>query len=224
MSSAEEERRRLAAEIHDGPVQSLTAIGLRLDAIAVRLHSHRSDSPDGSAPGAFTGDLESVRVDLASILQDTRDIVAGLGPEVLHGAGLEKATAFLCQKTASRSGLDVNLDVGRLDGVPRTVEAMLYRILQEALANATRHARATRIDVFMGRRGRDVVLEVADDGKTRLDLAAVDFGSLVEEGHYGLAFMQERVRVVGGSLEVGTSASGGTRLAVSIPDVVEVGG
>lgn len=224
MSSAEEERRRLAAEIHDGPVQALTAIGLRLDAIAVRMQPHRSDSSEASTPRTFTRDLESVRGDLTSILQDTRDIVAGLGPEALHGAGLAQATAFLCQKMASRSGLELNVDVGRLDGIPGTVEAMLYRILQEAMANVVRHAGASRVDVFMGRRGRDVVLEVADDGNARLDLTKVDFGSLVEEGHYGLAFMHERVRIVGGSLRVGPSAAGGTRVAVSIPDVVEVEG
>ncbi|MCC7077657.1 MAG: PAS domain S-box protein [Acidimicrobiia bacterium] len=214
MASAEEERRRLAAEIHDGPVQTLTALGLRLDVIAGHLQA--------ASPGPeYATDLGAVRSELTAILEETRDIVSGLGPEALHGAGLVQAMRLLCRKTSSRAGLDVNLDVGRLHGIPDTVEAMLYRILQEALTNAARHAHATRVDVFVGRRGRDVVLDVADDGGSGLDLSAVDLRHLVDEGHYGIAFMQERVRVVGGTLQVGPAPRGGTRVSVTIPDVVE---
>jgi signal transduction histidine kinase/uncharacterized protein YhfF len=191
---ADAERSRLGRELHDGAQQRLVVLGQRLD-IA---RSAVEEDPDKAATM-----LDAARSEMRAIGQELRDMARGLAPAGLPQHGLAGALHTL----ASRSALPV--EIGGLPDrrLPDAIEATLYFLVSEAIANAIKHAGASHMTVDIGFRGGALVGEITDDGRGG---AALD----PEGGLQGLA---DRVAAVGGTLDVHSPADEGTRLTVSIP-------
>jgi signal transduction histidine kinase/uncharacterized protein YhfF len=191
---ADSERRRLGRELHDGAQQRLVVLGQRLD---LARRAARDD------PEKARTMLDAARSETRAIGEELRDMARGLAPAGLQQHGLAGALQVL----GSRSTLPV--EVGGLPDrrLPDPIEATLYFLVSEAIANAIKHAEAERMTVDIGFRGGALVGEITDDGRGG--------ASLDPEG--GLQGLADRVAAVGGTLEVDSPAGEGTRLTVTIP-------
>jgi PAS domain S-box-containing protein len=215
LEAEEAERRRLARELHDQLGQELTAFRLGLDD-ALRLVGPIERAGDGH---------ERLRARLAALhaLADrmtvgTRSIALALRPPELDDAGLEDALATYVNEWAERYGVSAETVATGFDddrGVPADIASALYRIAQEALNNVAKHARATQVSVIVDRSDDAVRLIVEDDG-TGFDVEAVRDPAR-RERRLGLAGMQERASLGGGSLVIESSPGAGTTLYVVFP-------
>jgi signal transduction histidine kinase len=203
ITAQEDERKRLAADLHDGVGQAITALGLTLDAAEAALRS----------PGGDDRALDAVRRArelTGSTLEDVRGVAFRLRPARLRETGLVAALAEL----AATAGLPVEFNADPslvrpgLVGEAREVDA--YRILQEALGNAARHSRATRVALVVSRIDRRLRVEVIDNG--------VGFNPrLVASNGLGLASMRDRATAIGATLVVKSRPGAGTQIRLDVP-------
>jgi PAS domain S-box-containing protein len=199
--------RRLAADLHDGHVQSLAAIGFKLEQARLRLGGASSPEVDEL--------LWQVTKDLSAEVTSLRRTIGRLRPLVLVEDGLEAALREEAKSACSRAALatcEVTSELeGRLDPV---VETALFRVAQQALANVVDHAEATHVLVAIECSGRGVVLRVSDDG-CGFDPDHVQV--LADVAHFGLIAMRERVEALGGRFRVTTAPGQGTVVEARLP-------
>ena len=201
---AAEERNRLAREIHDTLAQGLAAITLQLETADALLEGQAA--PERSRQ-AVTQALALARANL----EEARRSVLDLRAAPLEGRTLAEALQALCEETAAKAHVPVHFAVhGASHPLPLRVEASLYRIAQEALANATRHGQPSTVLAALHLSAARVVLVVQDDG------AGFD-AHAIPKGRYGLIGLNERVRLLGGSLVLASSPGQGTRVQVEVP-------
>src|SRR5215208_4686932 len=199
---AVEERNRLAREIHDTLAQGLTATALQLESADALV-----DAGSEKAHEPLRRALSLTR----SNLEEARRSVLDLRASPLEGRPLSEALKSLVDRWEAETG--INARYGEVNGsrpLPPSVEAALYRICQEALTNAARHAGAGRVAVRLVAAPDRVRLVVEDDGR------GFD-SSAVPEGRHGLVGMRERAKVLGGVLAVHSSPGAGTRLEATVP-------
>ena len=209
LHAEEDERSRIATELHDDTVQVMTAALLSMDRLAMI---------------SRTGDLNCVasavahtRAVLEEATERTRRLMFELRPAILHESGLVAALNLLVEQTARETGAtaQVEVEARRYDPV---VEELVYRTVQEALANARKHARPKVITVRLGEDdggGGGLVGEVADDGQG-FDPVVIQRRSDAAL-HLGLESMVERIRAAGGDVDLTSAPGRGTRVAFSIP-------
>jgi two-component system sensor histidine kinase UhpB len=210
----EEERRRVARELHDEAGQALTAVIIGLErGLASMPEVYAADLP--IQPRQLMGNLRDLA---AQTLDEVRKLALELRPSVLDDLGLVAALRQYVRSTEERSGLSAQLTVvgwDEVDGAPRLpaeVETALFRIAQEALTNALRHAHATSVRVRLRRSDGLVTLEVRDDG---IGLGAVPGPEAGE--HLGMFGMRERARLLDGEFHATPVSPRGTLVRVSIP-------
>lgn len=198
LRAQEEERRRVARDLHDEVNQALTAILLRLEALA-------QDTPERAAEVAELKRLASQAMD------ELLNLARQLRPTALDDHGLVPAIEAQLQGFGERTGIDAHL---RTEGDPSVLDeerqTVLYRVAQEALNNAGRHAGAGRVDVELVASERGAELRVRDDGAGFDPVAA-------RNGGLGLEGMAERARLVGGELDLRSSPGAGTELTLRLP-------
>jgi signal transduction histidine kinase len=203
---AEEERIRIAAELHDGPIQRLTAVGYQLEEATLTL---------GSGDGLHTQELLTVaQGGLYGEINELRGLMATLRPPVLDERGLGLALADQVESFQRRTGISCTLESDRNTRLEPEVETVLYRVAQEALANVAKHAKAYHVWVFLRADDDRVDMQVRDDG-IGFDPARV--GGLVGSGHFGLAGMRERVEMAGGTYGLVSAPASGTLIRVRLP-------
>jgi two-component system, NarL family, sensor kinase len=203
-SGATEERNRLAREIHDTLAQGLTAIALQLETADALLES---GTPAERVRGAIAQALQLTRANL----EEARRSVMDLRAAPLEGRPLPDALQELVNEWASRRKVDAEFEVvGSPRPLPIRIEIGLYRILQEALTNIGRHAAASCVNIQLQMMHDQVRLLVDDNGRG-FDPKKVGASS------FGLVGMNERAKLLGGSLEVGSSEGEGTQIEVIIP-------
>ncbi|HET6690458.1 MAG TPA: ATP-binding protein, partial [Miltoncostaeaceae bacterium] len=204
VSAQEDERRRVAEDIHDGPVQGLSAVGLMLDALVARL---RDEAPDavGEAGAAAAAAREAIR--------ELRRAISDLHPMALGELGVAAATTALVERLEWR-GIAVEVDVAAADALPDTARTVAFRVLQEAVANILRHSGAGRVRIAARAEAGGVVIEIEDDGR---GLGPGDRRPRAAEGHLGLAAIAERAAIAGGRLDVESAEGRGTRLRLTLP-------
>lgn len=205
LRAAEEERIRIAADIHDGPIQRLASHGYALERLRMRLV--RDDVRGGLQ------DLEAAQDRVSHEIQALRQTMASLRPPALDEQGLAGALRDHVAGFADRTGLRWQMPTGFTGRLDPETETVLYRVAQEALVNVAKHARATRVDVALNRRNGSVELSVRDDGEG----FAADLGDLARRGHFGIVAMREQVRLAGGACEIITAPGRGTTVRASIP-------
>jgi signal transduction histidine kinase len=201
ISAEDEERRRIARELHDEAGQSLTAIMVGLRAIA-----------DMRLPANARAAVLRLRDVTAHTVDDIGRLARGLHPAVLDDKGLAAASRRYVADFARAFGMTVDATVGRLDSprLPPLSAATMYRILQECLTNVTRHARATRAGVELRRDDHTIELVVRDNGIGFKTGRGSDVG-------LGLRGMRERVALSGGTIDVASTPGHGTTVRVRIP-------
>nr|NIV33932.1 GAF domain-containing protein [Anaerolineae bacterium] len=206
ITAQEEERRRIARELHDEAGQALTSLLIGLRAMG------------------RTGSLEQVQAlaaDLRKVVTQTLDgvheLALELRPSVLDDLGLVPALARYVQSCPARFGFQVDFVTAKMDEqrLPQEAETTLYRITQEALTNVARHANAGHISVLLERRRGAVVLVVEDDGQG-FDVAQV-MASPHRRERLGLYGIEERASLAGGQVTVESSPDAGTTITVEIP-------
>ena len=199
VEAQELERARLARELHDETGQALASILLGLRSLEQAIDDEAAHVR-----------VASVRDLVVSTLHDVRRLAVELRPAALDDFGLAAAIERLVEtyRDGASTRVDLELQIGSAR-LPRDIETTLYRIVQEALTNITKHAEASRVSILLTRTARSAVLVVEDDG--------VGFDSSGRAvGRLGLAGMRERVVLVGGRLRI-ESGSAGTTIAVEIP-------
>jgi signal transduction histidine kinase len=197
----EDERRRIAREMHDQFGEQLTTLE---HGLANLLNACR-DQP------ALASKVEALQDVMRHLDRDVEHLVWELRPTVLDDLGLSAAITNYVQAWSARVGIAAELHAAGLGDERLTpqVETTLYRIAQEALTNVARHSRASRVDVILGRRPDVVSLVIEDDG--------VGFDpSATKTRGFGLLGMQERAALVGATLEIESSAGQGTTVLVRI--------
>jgi signal transduction histidine kinase len=205
LSVAERQRSGMAAELHDGPIQALTRLGILLERGRLRLR--RGQVEDGVAL------LADAQAALADEVQALRGIMATLRPPVLEERGLVSALGDYVEVVREQAGINCTLSARLPERLPEDQEIVLYRVAQEALTNVARHARASSARVELVERADKVMLEVHDDG-VGFDPARELVGSL---DHFGLAGMRERVELAGGTWTVWSREGSGTVLTATLP-------
>jgi signal transduction histidine kinase len=205
MTVQEEERKRIALELHDQTGQPLTSLIITLGVLA--------EATSMREVKAHVQDLRSLA---SRILQDVHDLALELRPSVLDDLGLLAALRHLHKEYQDRFRLPVDFQVLGLDGerLPSEVEIALYRIVQEALTNVARHAEAHSISVLLEKRGALLKLIVEDDGHGFDVISTMSTHSRKRLGLYG---MRERASLLGGTLTIESSSDSGTAVFVEIP-------
>jgi two-component system NarL family sensor kinase len=199
-----EERNRLAREIHDTLAQGLAGITLQLETAEALLES-------GVPAEAVRASVEQALSSARQNLEDARRSVLDLRAAPLEGRSLPEALTRLVSDFNQRGDLQVE---HRLEGanqpLPSRVEAGLYRVAQEALENVAQHAGARHAALHLSITPEQVVLEITDDGR------GFEPGQ-IPPGRFGLAGINERVRLLGGSLELKSSPGAGTVVRATVP-------
>lgn len=208
MDQREEERVRIARNLHDGPLQDLIALSFTLQAMGT--------NGQGQAIGS---DLFAVREGILKLAGELRTVCNELRPPSTIRFGLAKAIQYQSEEYHSKyPQLIIHLDLGKdKQNIPKEISAVLFRIYQECMNNVIRHAHATEIKVKLRVERQSVLLEVQDNGQGFNPPS--DWVELAREGHLGLVGMRERAEAVGGSIEVvsGSPKCKGTTIQVEVP-------
>jgi two-component system sensor histidine kinase UhpB len=195
----ERERRRLATDLHDEVNQALTAILLRLEALAQ------------DVPPDMAGEVAELKRLVNQAMEELLNLARQLRPAALDDHGLVPAIEAHLKQFAARTRIEARLDAqGEFESLGEDEQTAVYRIVQEALTNIGRHADATSVEVNLARGGYGTVLSIRDNG------TGFDPGS-AKDGGLGLEGMAERARVVGGELDLRSSPGSGTSLTISLP-------
>jgi PAS domain S-box-containing protein len=199
----EEEKTRIARELHDELGQLLTALKMDLGWLGQRLQGAEAETK-----------VQAMDALLDDTVASVRRIAADLRPLMLDDLGLPEAAGWLAEEFAQRSGVRCDLRLpaeGSLEAADRRAAVAIYRALQESLTNIARHAQARNAWVTIALEDRSIALEVEDDG---LGIAPRD---LAKVRSLGLKGMRERVHYLGGTVEITRAPRGGTRVRVRIP-------
>jgi signal transduction histidine kinase len=223
MEARERERTRWAREIHDETVQGLGALRLKL-----------ADARDQGREEALSAAVDGVLEGLGAEIDGLRHLITELRPAALDDLGLVPALQALARRAQAIDGLDVQTAIdldplhGRLDA---ELESTIYRVVQEALTNVSRHAHATRAVVTVALSGNGVALNgdgstvrvsISDDGRG-LPAGGAGLGPRGDglEGGFGMSGMRERAELVGGELEIGAGGcgdgGGGATVRLTVP-------
>ena len=195
LAAQEDERLRIARELHDEIGQTLTAVALRAE------HAAGQGGPERR-------DLAELAEVVQQSLQDVRRISRELRPEALDELGLVNALIALCARVSEQSGLRIHRQLeGGLPELSGEVELAIYRVAQEALTNAMRHSKATEATVSLSRENAELVLTVADDGE--------GLPEHVSEGG-GLSGMRERAMLIGASLTINSVPGTGVEVTLRL--------
>jgi len=199
----EAERRRISEELHDEAGQSLLCLRLRLEML-----EQRAMGRDNEMRVA----LGEARRMVEHTVEEIRRVVADLSPAVLEHLGLEAAVRRLAARFQRTHGIKVHARIQTGPEVPKRLERVVYRLVQECLNNAGKHSRASRLNLCLQSDDKGVRLRVEDDG-VGFDAAKAPAGSR----GFGLAGMQKRVELLGGRWQLESAPGEGTRIVIELP-------
>ena len=206
ISAQEEERLRLARELHDETAQALAALTIALDRTRDGLEAGSADAGER---------ILEARGIAAGILEEIRRMILGLRPSVLDDLGLVPAIRWLCEASLADRGIEVAMETGHAGRrLPAHIEVALFRIIQEAVSNIARHAGATHVRVGLDATDGTARVTIVDDGEG-FDVART-MGTAGSRS-VGLIGMQERVGLLGGTIEIRSAAGMGTAIVVEVP-------
>jgi two-component system sensor histidine kinase UhpB len=197
LAAQEDERRRVARELHDEIGQLLTGLLLRSEAVARR------------APEEIRPDLEALREAARHAAEETRVIAQRLRPEALDELGLQSALLALSAAVEKRAGIHVERRLDTVLTLSSEEELVIYRVAQESLTNVLRHSNATSVCLSLARGNGHVTLLVRDDG--------IGLPADAEDRSAGIRGMRERALLVGAQLRVGSVTPTGTEVRLDLP-------
>lgn len=200
----EEERARISRELHDGPLQDLTALIQRL-----RLLSLDMDSPEERQKRLD----EAESVAMAGV-KEMRELCSNLTPPWLD-LGIVHALTELSDRQSKQLGLKIDLDLQEVSELPEDVTLAFFRVAQEAVNNSARHAQASNVRITLKETTKKIILQIEDDGNGFK--VSDNFTRLRVDGHRGLSNMKERMSIVGGTFNVSSSPEKGTLIHCELP-------
>ena len=204
IDSQEQERKRFAAEMHDGLGQSLVMIKNR-----ARLSLKQSGEPD-----VVTDHLENISATASHAINEAREIAFNLRPHLLDRLGLTKTIESMLDKVFTAGEIDYEADIDAIDGVlEKNSEILLYRIVQEGSSNIVKHARAAHAHVEIKRLSGGLRVKIADNGA---GFDAGDHDAVLQRRSFGLVGISERTRLLGGRLNIESRPGEGTTLTIVI--------
>jgi len=207
ISAQEDERRRVARELHDVTSQALATVAVRLEALA---------NVPGVAVPHTTEQLQDIKSLLAATSREVHGLIYDLRPPLLDDLGLPAALRSCAQSVLGAAGIKAHLEVdGEGKQLPQEIAITVFRIAQEAITNIARHAAAESVYIGLQFRDDSVCVQVEDDG-VGFDSTRLQNASPGEIG-MGLLGMRERAELIGGTLTIESSPGNGTRIAVEIP-------
>ncbi len=199
----EEERRRIARDLHDGPAQTLTNISMRLDILRQLFQVNPQKAMD---------ELERTNSRLVGAINDIRQLIYDLRPLAIDEIGLHSAIVELCNKYDSERGLSIQLDMADATGnqLSPAKQVAIYRLIQEILNNIHKHAEATMVQIQIVQTTTELTALISDNGK------GFD-PSIIPSGHYGIIGMKERAGYLGGLLNISSTIGHGSEFRLVIP-------
>ncbi|BDG06864.1 ATP-binding protein [Anaeromyxobacter oryzae] len=203
ISAQEDERKRIARELHDETSQALAVLAMGLEAAQDAIR------------GGRTPRLDEVKAVAVRTLEDVHRLILDLRPSVLDDLGLLSAIRWYAERTLETRGISVRCEFGELDRrLPPEMETALFRICQETMSNVARHSKASAVLVQVGVEGDEIHIDIEDDGRGFDPDAAAR-----REGRrpWGLMGIRERAEILGGTARVDSSPGQGTRVLVRIP-------
>ena len=208
--ASDRERRQLAADLHDGVIQLVSAVSLRTATLSRGLRRDGGHSPERI--GSTVEGLERITVDLQAVTADLRGLMGALAGNDIETGGLTGALSALLVPLAE-SGVQVDISVGELDCDAR-MRSLIHRVAQELVRNIAKHAQARRTALTLTQDGDGIRLSLTDDGRG-FDVAVL--GARQRRGHLGLLLVEQRVRDGGGVLEVSSTPGRGTTVVMRLP-------
>lgn len=200
-ATREEERKHIAREVHDELGQVLTALRMDMSLLGMR---------HGPQDAALHAEVQSMKILVDRAILGVRNVATHLRPVALD-MGLVPAIEWLCQEFTRTNVLACTLDAQGMLELDESRAVVIFRIVQESLTNITRYARASAVAVTLSRRGRNLWLEVRDDG------CGFDVDAAGQKGSFGLLGMRERAIALGGCLDVASAPGRGTLVSLTIP-------
>jgi signal transduction histidine kinase len=197
-----DERTRVAASLHDEVLQHLHHVHLMGEVLRHDLSSGRLLDLEHDLPELLNA-TESASDSIRSLIRDLRSSSIGKG-------GLTPTVGLLVEDLSSKSKIPIEAQLSDVGGTPQ-IQLLVYQVAREALQNAVKHSGADRIEIRLFRDGPTIHLIVCDDGRGFV------YGDVDRRMHFGLELMNERLLMVGGSLEVDTSPGRGTRISAEFP-------
>jgi len=210
LTAQEEERRRISRELHDETSQVLSALMMNIDLLETQV-------PSSEASAAR---IEAVKALAEEAARNLDKMLLDLRPALLDELGLMPALRWYVAQVSDLYSLDIEFVGGKIGRLPEHVEVAAFRIVQEAVGNAARHANATHVKVVVAAEGGSLRVQVADDG-VGFDVAEVSARAGTGES-VGLMGMRERAELAGGTLEVLSQPGRGTTVTAELPLVVKV--
>jgi signal transduction histidine kinase len=212
ITAQEDERKRIARELHDETSQTLAALGIGVDlALAA--------SPEAPQAAALRDRLADVRSLVKRMHGELHRMIVNLRPSVLDDLGLAAAIGWFAERQVARAGIAVRCELEELDELetrlPAEIETAIFRAVQEALVNITRHAHAETVLIQGSAADGRLLIEIEDDG-VGFDPAGIERSHDSLRG-IGLLGMRERLEILGGTLEVDSTPGEGTRIVFSLP-------
>lgn len=204
IQAQEEERYRLAREIHDGPAQILANVALQLEYISKLATRDPSRAKD---------ELANIQKDLRLAVGEVRRFMYDLRPPALAQQGVGPAVESHCQRLAERFGLEIIVQWETVRPLPSPQDAAVFRIVQESLQNVVKHAQATSVEVRAREVDGSLEVSVSDNGK------GFESGQLhrLDPNRFGLAGMRARAQQIGATLEVSSVPQRGTTVTLRVP-------
>jgi len=199
VAAADEARRRIQRDLHDGTQQRLVSLGLAVRAAEASVPPERDDLRE---------ELSHVAQGLAEAVEDLQEISRGIHPAILTKGGLGPALRAVARRSPIPVDLDLTMDVR----LPEPIEVAAYFVASEALANAAKHSQASRIDLSLEHGDGSLVLSIRDDGVGGAD---ADLGS-------GLVGLTDRIEALGGSIRADSRHDEGTQITVKLPLELDV--
>lgn len=206
VESAEKERERWARELHDDALQGLAAIRINL---ATALQSKSEDRAERIERAA-----DETLERLEDQINELNRLINDLRPAALERLGLAGALEALAEESSARAGIEVaaKIEIGEAaegEETSRDEERIVYRLVQEALTNVTKHAQATHVEVTATEGEGEIQISISDDGK--------GFDTAADTAGRGLTGMRERIELFGGTIEVTSKPGDGTEIAATVP-------
>lgn len=203
IKAQEEERRRVARDIHDGPAQALANVVFRVEVCERLLDSDLARAKV---------ELNDLRDQVRSVLKDTRKLIFGLRPMTLDDLGLSPTIRRLLDSMQERTGVFGEVRIsGQERRLETHVEVGLFRVIQEALTNVEKHAQATTVRIRLDFRHNTIAVLLEDDGK------GFALSESVGAEHFGLTGMKERISLIGGEIKISSHLGKGTKIYVNVP-------
>ncbi len=204
IQAQEEERYRLAREIHDGPAQILANVALQLEYISKLATKDSVRARD---------EMVTIQKDLRLAVGEVRRFMYDLRPPALAQLGVGPAIESHCQRVAERFGIQIDVDWQASVALPASHDTAVFRITQEALQNVVKHSQATRVEVRAAEREGALEISVADNGRGFTPERA----QRLDPQHFGMTGMRARAQQIGAFLEVSSTPGRGTTVLLRIP-------